>query len=791
MPTPGVDYDIVIRRPNGSERGHMTAPGEEGTPRFTFDYLPTFNPREDSGEANYAQRPPDQELVLTIEDAIDGTGIVKARGNTIHSAVWSDGVDPRSPFEVSLGSLEERIETDAEPISGGSYSNGFNSGSNPFTVTAGAAQGVASVSGVAYEGAQSLSFNHANLGRTITYRLQIPNSGFIGGRINASFWVRSYSEDNSTVTAWAGISTSSSYSNSFGHNYSPGSGWNRIFISLDGYSPGQNIYLHLRTRANGTFGGNGLYLDDLVIDQALATLNSPFSSLKFAKFGSNVFLATLSRVYKDDGTFVDEPDNTDLIEFNGIMYLAKGDSTSYKFTSDGETWASSTLSGDLGRAELFARSRGVLWKMLNNKLYSSVDPSNSGVWSTAYTVGDSETTVVSVISFQDTILVGKVDGLFAYDRANDTFYTLTLEFQFSTSLDNFKHWVVNGSWLYLTTAYGLIRYNGQSIQSLRNQFLPKSLTEFGGAILALASDVEFVYILQDDARDNADQDKGVWLIALREGVTTENQIALIPYTLSRLPIVGTNTTIVSDGILHIGSTSRIQGASTYQTNWYTYRFPQQQLVPARSRNPNLRAVGTILWPSWDGGFPDIPKAFTKFTFENFKGSADQPITVLFKMDADPNDPIDEYTELGTIDSVGETILRFGDVSLSKRSGKRINFAYRLETDDSTLSPIGGTAIVRAILLPLQLRRFYTTFRTRSSRGAEEDLAQDPAELKTLLEQTYKNEKWPLILKEDFDGDGIVSEYNVTLENVRERVLQDSAGRPVEIVYDCEFWEADI
>ena len=120
MPTPNSDYDVVIEQPDGTRSGFMVK-REKDKPVFTFDYLPSLSPRQDSGATDYSQVPPDQEVTLVIRDAVDGTGHTTTSFQDIRSAAWADGVDARAVNELSLGSALSETPTNLYILPDGDF----------------------------------------------------------------------------------------------------------------------------------------------------------------------------------------------------------------------------------------------------------------------------------------------------------------------------------------------------------------------------------------------------------------------------------------------------------------------------------------------------------------------------------------------------------------------------------------------------------------------------------------------------------------------------------------------
>ena len=126
--------------------------------------------------------------------------------------------------------------------------------------------------------------------------------------------------------------------------------------------------------------------------------------------------AVWDAVYIDDGA-----DATDIVHFDNAIYVAFGYDSEYIYGT-GTSWTASTLSGTLKNAKHFTVARNnagnlALWKDETvNTVKSATTATNAGSWSSAYTIGSSDRTITSMQSSFDTLLIGKEDGLWLYNR---------------------------------------------------------------------------------------------------------------------------------------------------------------------------------------------------------------------------------------------------------------------------------------------------------------------------------------------------------------------------------------
>ena len=139
------------------------------------------------------------------------------------------------------------------------------------------------------------------------------------------------------------------------------------------------------------------------------------------------------------------------VEWNGVTYVPAWHITDetpldYIYKADADTdWTLSTLTPN--DCKYFAKGRnaagdeilfGAYWGTNNNELrISTTDATNSGAWGTAITIGDSDSEITALVNNDDTVLICKTDGVWAY-FTNGTTKNLTPQFQSMAHTDNFR-----------------------------------------------------------------------------------------------------------------------------------------------------------------------------------------------------------------------------------------------------------------------------------------------------------------------------------------------------------------
>lgn len=108
--------------------------------------------------------------------------------------------------------------------------------------------------------------------------------------------------------------------------------------------------------------------------------------------------------------------------FDGIVLVAHGGAHPYDYSTDyGDTWVASTLSGNSGKAHLFHVVGDTLYKSLGKRIQTSVDPTNSGSWTTERSLGD---TIQALGTWNDGLLVLTKSALGYFDES-ETFHEIT------------------------------------------------------------------------------------------------------------------------------------------------------------------------------------------------------------------------------------------------------------------------------------------------------------------------------------------------------------------------------
>ncbi len=224
------------------------------------------------------------------------------------------------------------------------------------------------------------------------------------------------------------------------------------------------------------------------------------------------FCATGGKIYVystlwTEVTTADVAGVTDLCVFGNTLFAACGASLPYRYSTDGLTWVTSTLSNNANdhHATYFfvapssAGTAEVLWKALTpNELCSNTDGTNTATnWSSAAYLGDVSTNITNIFLVNDNLMIGKTDGLLHYDE-DGGLHQLRPDLATNLSTDNFKYITWWSAGVYFS------EINGMGEITSRNTFDPMGpLSDIGniakrGDIVGLAADKDFLYVAVDE-----------------------------------------------------------------------------------------------------------------------------------------------------------------------------------------------------------------------------------------------------------------------------------------------------
>ena len=455
---------------------------------------------------------------------------------------------------------------------------------------------------------------------------------------------------------------------------------------------------------------------------------------------------------------------TSLQEYNGNIFAAAGNGDNNYVYGSGTSWTISTLSGDAAHAHFFSVSRGTLFRSRYDEtdathyhVATSTNAINGGSWTTEVTVGSSDRHITGLYDINDTVVVGKEDGLHVFNRVvNDwaaaaTWQNVTNRFKTLVSTDNFAVGQEFNGWLYLAAAQQtFLRFNRtQGEEMLSSLLFSARQTDFGGRVRAMAFSASQLWLLVDTPTADTTTTKESWLMSL-----SEEQGEFRLHTIEKVGIGDINGMFVSDSYLWAFGRIYNSDASDYESAIYRWNLPEKSPFPFADDTPAINnAAQDIRMARMDWGLPDQEKAFIilEVYLNDSVLDAEHTVQVLFAMD-DGSD-----VSLGTLNSTtgdNHRTLYFNSISNpeSNAVGKSIELVFRLLSDD-TVSPQIFAYSLHATYQPtsVEMEKYWVRI------GDNLPLKNGGVDANTKATQisrltTLEDQSWPIYWSEDLDED---------------------------------------
>jgi len=200
---------------------------------------------------------------------------------------------------------------------------------------------------------------------------------------------------------------------------------------------------------------------------------------------------------------------TDMVEFNQVLYLARGAAVAWEYTTDGITFTTTDLTNASVNYFCVApnpeATASILWcGETPNILYSTTDGRAAGAGGVALTsegyIGDSSSAITNIFLLSDKLMIGKEDGLWHYDSAGGVSSKMP-ELRSNPSSNNFKYAEAWGENVYASlrtsvvelTPYGSISNMGP-LDNIENVWKK-------GTIRGITVDRNFLYVTVDEGTD--------------------------------------------------------------------------------------------------------------------------------------------------------------------------------------------------------------------------------------------------------------------------------------------------
>ena len=195
---------------------------------------------------------------------------------------------------------------------------------------------------------------------------------------------------------------------------------------------------------------------------------------------------------------------THMVEFKGIMYAARGTSTFYMYSSDGNTWTSTNLTD--GYAERFLVTPNPdgtaenLWKFkqpnelsrTTNGMATTATP--AGVqWESPTFVGDTSYNITNIFLQNNKLMVGREDNLYHLDSNGGT-HPFRNDLQINQSTNNYKYVAEWQTSVYHSEAKGMGEITAYNSYDVMGPLF--GIDDIGkvGVIVGIAGDKDWLYV---------------------------------------------------------------------------------------------------------------------------------------------------------------------------------------------------------------------------------------------------------------------------------------------------------
>jgi hypothetical protein len=460
--------------------------------------------------------------------------------------------------------------------------------------------------------------------------------------------------------------------------------------SLDVYYDGQSI--------DTTLDGKlilGPKINATVEDDDSAIDGNPVCSCWFSAI-SKLMLATAKMVYWWDGTkwamkedFTAIGDITDMVEFNGYLFVALGSADPYYYSSDGAAFTACTLTDHHAQNFLVspnaAGTSNVLWKsLLPNQIASNASGINGGAeWSSPAYIGDTSNNITNLFLVNDNLMIGRTDNLYNYDSDGGV-HPLMDDLKHNRTTKNFQYVSQYQTATYTSLGTGLgeiTSYNTfQPIGPLNTDDIGKV-----GTCVGITSDKDFIYVAMDEGTNTH----------IYKGREVRRNGALrwewCPYVY-----LGTNDC----------STIRVvQHSATDRRLWFGYGTAFNYVIlsdnPLADTSYTFASTGWLRMSYLYGSNPMWDKLYQTIVTETKACSANVTVTPKYRKDTDTS--MTALTAAITTNGVVHTNLT------AALATKRIQFELDLATNDASITPIVTLFEARGTEKPETIRIHEATY----------------------------------------------------------------------------------
>ena len=432
-----------------------------------------------------------------------------------------------------------------------------------------------------------------------------------------------------------------------------------------GVAPRDVVVESANTLPTGAFWSAMITADD--IDTTYAAINDTI--YLFSVNNTNIADLNNDPSWAIDFTHPDNTRVTDLIEFDGTVYAAFGNSKAYYYKPQGGAWTASALAvgtdANANFADFFTTARNnsgtfVVWKAIEpNLIQWSADPTTDA-WAptTAFTVGDSGRNINNIHSLQDTFVVSKTNGMWIWSAPLTNFINVTSEWDNNT-LD--RNGTVGHEWhneLYFAAAQdAFLRYTGTTIEDLSFEIEFQREGRLDGRPTALASSSRELFVAIQ-SRSGALIDRLHYSDRQRRWVVHQSQV---------------------DGMAAIHQILTFHGASIMLVGVDGDGVPTSKILVGEG-DYFFRDEGWFETAIWHGGIPDTPKSCLALTIWGSDLTADQYIDVDLIVDDKPPVAVNRFQGPGPVETLFFENMAAGN-HLVNAVGRFFQLRFTLHNED--------------------------------------------------------------------------------------------------------------
>ena len=446
-----------------------------------------------------------------------------------------------------------------------------------------------------------------------------------------------------------------------------------------------------------------------------------------------------------------------------------------------------------------------LWKTETvNTVHSATNPANGGSWSSAYTIGSADRDITGLHSAFDTILIGKEDGLWAYNRvyagtatAENAFSPVSTEWDKGVNTENFK---VGAEWhgFFYTTAasQSLIRWSPGQVQDITSLFVAPRVPGYGGEVKALVASPHELFVAADIPETSEAGVFGDFPIAL---VSTSKKVKILSmrqnsqgafnvHTIDEVPFGDVEAlhiyTTESSGTRYLVAGGRLNrdGTNADHTQVFRWLLPSRSPAPFIDAESSLAKSGTFETSIWHGGVPGTSKAFLKLVcwMQDLGGGDNRKITIKYGLDGASSST---YT-LGTFGASSTArvqTLYFNDATDSGGSGItpttdavgrsiQLQFTFASDSEIAASDPPRLYAFeLHSTLRPAKLKVWEVIIRIGEDLMQESGYYDPVSKTKQISDlDTLEDQVYPVYFKHTYDGHAGFDEESSTSVHIMDR-----------------------